>query len=288
MVERFRAGHAFPPFCEALREAGRRLGDAREILVLGCAPGFAGQRSDYACGVVTEVLGGARPLRITSREVSRRSLQRHMPRSETWRGVQTYDLVVTHSLMHFVLDFEPLLRQIAGSVRPGGCYVLGHEPNARYWRNAACVAALTEWRRARAERQRSGWRGFVRRSLERLRPLRESSEGVVHAEVNAVLRAKGIVRTLLRPAEMDRIVDPHRRPERPAARVCGEDGLNCAEFPERGLRGFALVWSTTYGHLGYGSPEGLPDAWKARTNELRAAYPQDGANISAVFQRGDT
>ncbi len=281
MVQRFRKGPGFPRFQQALQQALERTPMVAEVLVLGCGPGFVGQRSRYAKDVFVETITSACDVAIAMQDISRHKVDQLKRQRSRLADGGRYDLVISHSLLHYIPDFEPVLRAIGNALRPQGCYLMAHEPHARFWENAECVTAQREF--FDVKQRPSGFRAWGQSLRSRWRG-RQQVQNELHAGVNAQLQRWGVLSAPLTSDEIDRLVDPHRRPDPPTSCRFGQDGLDPAALIQHAVQGFELAWSQTYGHLGYLAPEQLHGEWKHRAAELQATYPHDGANITALFQ----
>ncbi len=52
---------------------------------------------------------------------------------------QSADLITLNSVLHHIPDSEKFLRELARILKPGGILIIGHEPNARFYRNTFLV-----------------------------------------------------------------------------------------------------------------------------------------------------
>src|SRR5206468_4165104 len=95
---RFRASRPYADFVGLLRAAAR---PGLRIIVIGCGRGLAGRSSAYAASVVRETLD--------SGEIGAMDCVDLIPGCPPEARVP-YDLVVTHSLLHFLLDPTPVCR----------------------------------------------------------------------------------------------------------------------------------------------------------------------------------
>ncbi|MDP9263528.1 MAG: class I SAM-dependent methyltransferase, partial [Acidobacteriota bacterium] len=109
-----------------------------------------------------------------------------------------YDLVVTCSTVHHMVDLAAFFRAIRRLVRPGGFYLMLHEPSSRYPRNPECAAA---WQAYSTEQQRRRWLRYLnpKNYLRRLRWLLRGQWGGIRGRVAERLLETGIVRTPISP-----------------------------------------------------------------------------------------
>jgi SAM-dependent methyltransferase len=287
MVARFRASTAYPAFRDGLRTARTLLAGKLNVLVLGCGSGLAGQpASAYAHRVLGEEFPPQLIRGCTCREVTMRQMVRR-DSGGIFADLNTpVDLVLTHSLVHFLPNPSRLFRPLAPLVRDGGLYVMGHEPNARFWQNAACLEALALRRAAR--KRRSGWARRLapwRLASAILRRASGSQRTDLYGDINRVLQRTMKLRGTLTPQEIHRLADIHRRGETDHEFKIGWDGLDWDQLRQSGLESFRVVWRRTYDHLGYVDPKGLTRRWRLREAELRKQYPDDGTAFCAVWKK---
>jgi hypothetical protein len=271
--ESFRRSTSHQVFVAAIRQALTLVPHPTSILVLGVGSGFAGCRSRYARSAVIEAFTAAGHPAVESDDLTPRSLLRPRP------SLPRFDIVASHSLLHFVPYLGQCWRHISNSVAPGGCYVMGHEPNARFWQHPHLVE-LYRRRVAGNRRPRPAWRralGWVSRAMHL------SDHAELHAQVNRRLIAAGAIAHHLAPVEINRLVDVHRRSLHPSPFRIGLDGIDLQQMSEaEAFADMRLVWSLSYDHAGYSSSES--DAG-AELRELGESWPDDGATCTAVWQK---
>jgi hypothetical protein len=269
---RFRATRAYRNFRGALRLAAR---SGARVLAIGFGRGFGGRSSAYAASVAREVFSSAEIREIDRLDVTPETLSDPRP---------PYDIVVTHSLLHFVYEFRPFCRLIRQLVAPGGAYVMANEPNARFWSNAECVRRMRE---AAASQSRSNrlrkfvdparyW-GRIRR-FGRRKPC--SSE-----RINGILRERFHLTASLTPKEIVRLIDPYLPDGYPGVSPIGGDGISWAALAEGPLSGMELQNVVTSGYVLRGNPDVVPERWRAIDERLASQYPQDGCSFTAVWRK---
>jgi hypothetical protein len=266
-------------FRDALAEVSRRISRPARILVAGCGDYFAGCDAEYAARVVQNLIP-EKTKSIHTWNLTYADLAE--PGKAGVKG--QYDLLVTHSLLHFIAGLGGLLRCFSGLLVPGGMYLMAHEPNARFWLNRPLA---DEGRRILAAWTADDLRHrFFKLStyLEKAKKMVQGPPMSLESRVNQGLAQRFGVGANLTALELARIVDPHRPPN-----GGGEDGFRI------GLNGFdrenlsrcgwdALpAWIRTYSHLGGVDCAQLPKKWKQRYSELETLYPDDGAFWTAVW-----
>lgn len=263
MPLRFRNSRSYYGFSNSLRLAELDLRQPPSVLALGCGTGYAGCSSDYAASVARDVLSATRS--IDQVDLSPASLDEGTP-------LRTYDLVVSHSLAHFVLDLPLFFRYLRRRVAPGGALVIGHEPNAAFWSDQRVTRLREVHQRARRlQRSRSLClrpSALVAR-LRRLPGRRESPPSIFHV-ANNLLKSRYHFRAELTPAEMVATVDPHF-PSNHSFRL-GVRGLDPERLPALYMPEFSLRWVDTSEYQGIDASEAI-----------RLGLP--GSTFSALYRK---
>jgi SAM-dependent methyltransferase len=280
----FRADPSFLLFERALRFAWESA-TPRSILVLGCARGFAGKTAEFARTTIEEICQPAASRKIDFLDLSPGDLRSHGGGTSTSQASR-YDLVVSHSLLHFVPDVSPFFRLVRSVLHSGGGLILSHEPNARFWRNADCMAALAELRDVRLRR----WKRIPRPAavLARFRRPAAVPQTSFFDEVNKMLAQYHGFKSALAENEIRRLVDVHRPEATPGDFRIGCDGFDMDEIIPTYLPGFRSSWTATCNHLGYYSHESLSSGWRQREAALAGQHPQDGSVVTAYLREEAT
>ncbi len=276
----FRAGSSFGLFETALH-LGWDAGSSPIILVLGCAQGFAGKTAGFAVPTVAEICQPAADRRIDSMDLSP-VLLRSLP--ETFAGREhSYDLIVAHSLLHFIPDVGQFFEAVRLLLKPSGGLILSHEPNAAFWRNTACRAAVAELRKQQLGR----WGRILRPEYlrRRFRKLIGRQLASFWDEVNIVLQQHYGFTGRLAENEIRRLVDVHRPEAVPGKFRIGLNGFDMDEIARTHLPGFRSVWTATSDHLGYHARHSLSQQWQRKEAALAAEYPLDGSVVTAYWRR---
>jgi len=270
--QRFRAGRGYRDLRGMLRKAG--LAPQARVLAIGCGKGLAGRSAMYAAAVTREVYPSAAVDEINYGL----SLER--------APGAPYDAVVTHSLLHFVWDTEPLCRLICGAMAGAGSYVMANEPNARFWSNPECTAELERVSAAEDRRRRLLKYAEPSRYLSRLlRAVRPHETRDVAAGVNRLLRGRLGMRGELTAREIVRIADPHVHDAAPGARRLGSDGLDWDCLEAGPLRGLEIESVRTSGYVMRNNPARVPERWRELDRELARRFPLDGCFFTALWRR---
>lgn len=278
LVQAFRECPSFEDFRGALAQALNLAPANPSILVIGASPRVPGRDSAYASAVAREVFGAAG-------RIERLDLE---PGTIYNEPDGRFDIVVTHSLCHYFFDQEAFLGFIRESVRRGGVYVMGNEPNRRFWTNTAVQQAYREMDRSEARRR--AMRCYLNPMFHasRVRTMLGGALDETNAferRVNLMLRQELNAGRSLTLKEMNRITDPFFPDELPGDHPLGGNGLDWEkEIPAR-LEDFGLEWIASARHLGKQNPRNLPAKWQRANAELASRFPADGNVFSAVWQR---
>lgn len=271
--ERFRKSHSYRDFRGMLRKAALHA-DGR-VLAIGCGQGLAGRSAGYAAAVTREVY----PTALIE------SVNYSIGGSEP--AATPYEMVVTHSLLHFVFDFSPLCRFIDRSLAAGGSYIMANEPNARFWRNAQCVAELERVSAADGRRRHLLKYAEPSRYWAKLvRTVRSLQSGPdITAGVNRLLRERFGMPGELTAKEILRIVDPHLRDQSAGTYRLGSDGLDWDNLAAGPLSAFHLEAARTSGYVMRDNPARIPERWRELDTDLARQFPLDGCSFTALWRK---
>jgi SAM-dependent methyltransferase len=286
--QRFRAEASFDYFQKAVQMCRELPGLQRSAMVLGCGRGFAGESSEFAASETHEILS-ADSWTIDMRDVSPPQLRLNSDRLfatlEFADREGRYDLVVSHSLLHFIPDLNAVFKLIRRLLKPVGALVVGHEPNAKFWQCLECQRAVAELRKAR---RAPGWRGHLRVGPILRRLGRHDSTQKLFDKVNRrLVKHNGFSGPLTRN-EITRLVDVHRPEAVPGDFCIGFDGFDVEELTRLYLPGFRLIWVGTSGHLGYTPLSSLSPEWLRREAILADQHPLAGSVFNAYWRRAPT
>ena len=191
------------------------------------------------------------------------------------------DVVTMNSVLHHLPEPGPVLREVGRVLKPGGAFVVAHEPNRRFYasrsmraRAALAGAFLAPRRAAGAVLRRAGLMKLVHRMIRR------SHHDAVLAEVNRRLLDERTIAAPLTQDELTAIVDV----QSPTAGGWHLDrGIDIEALARDHLPGFACRL-TTYDHLGPGSSRagGVIGRYDKRLARKR---PADGVLLLAVLTK---
>jgi predicted TPR repeat methyltransferase len=277
---KFRLDISFGAFQKALSMARDARAYTQSILVLGCGRGFAGKKSRFASAAVEEVFG-ERPPEISTCDISP-ALLRNAEGGVLDGSAKQYDLIVCHSLLHFIPDLSSFFALAHRLLKSSGGLILSHEPNARFWRNPSCQSAISEFGSQRNGRSKTYLR--AKSLLTRLRAL-PSGRKTFWDQLNDILIERHGFAGPLLENEIRRIVDVHRPEAIGGDFRIGFNGFDVQNLSEAYLQGFRLVFAETSEHLGYVPRHSLSGEWKAKEESLSLAYPLDGSVFTIYWTR---
>jgi SAM-dependent methyltransferase len=278
----FRTEASFLLFQKAVRLA-REVHGGGSVMVLGCGRGFAGESSEFAAQAIREILS-ADQWKLDTCDISPLTLsldQNSFFSTPEFAGrEQGYDLVVAHSLLHFIPDVTSFFRMLCRLLKPVGGIILGHEPNAAFWQNKECQSAVKELRMAR--RTRGLVRQLTANQLFRRLTGQSRSRTMVDKVNQKLMERNGFAG--LTSNEMSRLVDVHRPEAIPGQFRIGFDGFDLQELTRSYLPGFSLFWAGTSAHLGYISSSSLSPEWLRREASLAENEPLAGSVLNAYWR----
>lgn len=286
----FRTSGGYENFKQALQRARKALDRPVSILNVGCGAGFDLE-------VLREVFSNEEVKKVVCCDISAdmQAIARQKANGYPCRFVLAkvdealvygpYDLVVTHAMVHHVADLASFLSTINRAVVPGGAYVMGHEPNSRFWLNTECQSQLNRMRTTESRRRRM--RKYLKPSsyiFKAARMLGVSADDSLEERINRILRMRHQFKSDLTPQEIRRLVDVHVPDWFGGNFKIGFDGFDLDQLRSEFLRGFKLAWVGTSGYLGETcSASDLPERWQKVDRQLAEKYPLDGSNFSAFW-----
>lgn len=267
MRSRFRKTRAYAAFRALLREVAPPAG--ARILAIGCGPRMAGRGAAYAASVVRECFPGT--------VVEELNLQNEVQpeASRVCHGEEpSFDLVVTHSFLHYVDELRRVCEWIGGMLRPGGRYLMANELNVRFWRNPEIVREMRRVEAAESRRSRllnyANPRRYLAKARRALRG-RHSLDAI--ARTNRLLHQRLDLDGDLTAREITLILEPYI------------DGMSWADLESGALSFMRLETVRTSGYLMREDPAHVPARWRALNENLAARYPLDGHTFSALWRQ---
>jgi SAM-dependent methyltransferase len=279
-----RRKHLQPPFRKAMQAASGCLGASLSVLVIGCGSGFVGNSHQFAHDLVQEAL----PPEQISRIVCHDLVADDLGNGVTIGNLQgQFDLLVTHSLLHFLPNPATFFAAVLPLLNPTAGYCMGHEPNARFWSNPECVRSYQEFCRS-GKPERSRWSARVARACRKLRRRSSPSGRNLFADINRVLRRKYQFTDDLSGREISRIVDVHRHCAAAGNFTIGWDGFQTEQLQDRYLPDWEIRWQQTSDYLGHADPASFSPQWQDADRRLRRQFPDDGSSFSVFWFRNTT
>ena len=202
------------------------------------------------------------------------------------RPDKTFDAITFNSTVHHVPDLRRLFAEVDRLLAPGGCVIMGHEPNRAFfthpilWPNYRLVSLVCNPRTSFGEiLRRAGLIDPARRLARRFSGSMRGYQQIVDA-VNAQLLAEGLLRQPLTPDEVTAIVDVH------SPTAGGYDparGIDLGQLRSQHLPGYVLEHFETYDHLA----EATAASRFTRHYDglLRRRFPQAGSKFLAVLRK---
>ena len=190
-----------------------------------------------------------------------------------------FNLLITNSVLHHLPDLDATLRSLEPLLTPDAWWISGHEPSARFYRNAECVARLT------AFRGEQRWRKYLSpaRYLAKVKSL---ITGDIFTRTAARALELGLFTRLPTPLAINRIVDvgvAHDTAEATAGR-----GLDARAMAATWAGRWCLEDLRSYSFMGDAYEARLPTHWQGIAAQLRQRFPDDGAQFAAIWRRAAT
>lgn len=183
-----------------------------------------------------------------------------------------YDLILTNSVMHHIYDYEGVVSSFYDALCADGCWLSGHEPSARFYKNEHCWSLFRQYQRRRAwQRYFSPQRWISRLSANpaRLAAAQALREGLFTCRPDA--------------ATVSRLVDCWVAND-PAEAEAGR-GFDYKDQEIKWSGMMRLIRRWTYSYLGPIAQVSATQEWQSRCRELARRYPDDGANYCGAWQK---
>lgn len=291
MHRMFRTSGSHEHFRRAMQRAKSLLGPQPLILNPGCGAGYDLEviKEVFAADEIAEVVCLEPSLDML--ELARSKVANYPCRLSTDNFAETVapasvDLIVTHSLVHHIADLDRFFHDLNAVVKPGGCYVMGHEPNRAFWQNRECLALNEQYASERRYRHRLAKLVDPRRYVRRL--LRgvgwQAPQGWEDKVNNALRREFGLVGNLT-CQEIWRLVDIHVPDPFAGDFKIGYDGFSCQQMHETFLKDWRLEHFASWGYLGLQNPAEAPMHWRNIDQAMADRYPGDGSSFAAVWRK---
>lgn len=196
-----------------------------------------------------------------------------------------FDLVISCSVVHHMLQVPSFLARVSRLVKPGGFYLMLHEPSRRFYRNPACNALMVE---CSARARKRPWHRYVDprayvRTVRRMIQWRGLSP--TQEQTSRLLQERGVTERPLRDEEIAVLVDVHAPPLRPEEWPGWQGGLDAAELKANFVSALTLVEFRSYGFLGPLYKDRVPRQCWQKAQRLAERFPEDGANFCALWRK---
>ena len=276
-----------PVFRGLVTLAGKQLPQERlSVLDFGCGTGFATYQTLSAlgtnrishlccCDQSAAMMGQCKKRILPLFPEAEFSLSPEQLLADPSRAGR-YDLVITNAVLHHILDWQSLVRKLVRLLRPGGFYLMGHEPSVRFTNNReiqeACASFLREWR-WRKYFLISQWVCAIRRRL----PPRIDAPRMT----SVIAQKRGLIKRRLSPDHIRAIVDLH---------VPNASWEDCKGFDLEAIKtalspDLSFVAAKAYGFFFALVGRDLSVKWRRKEETLAEKYPMDGATFSALWRK---
>jgi len=256
-----------------------------DVLDFGCGTGFASEQ-------VLSRLPAERLRSLTCFDPSREMLQHCRNRlAHRLPGVQITDLLeditatprrfnvlVTNSVLHHLTDPLTTIRRLGPSLAHNAIWLCGHEPSSRFHQNEACVELHRRYEQTNRRRRYLAPKSYLRRVARAL--------GLtVDPAARAALAAHRLGLFRRRPPRIlvSRLVDFHvaHSPQE----VAWGRGFDVRKLQDALRQDWSLAWHQSYNFLGPAWEGHAGPAWRARCDDLKRRFPEDGANFCSIWHR---
>jgi SAM-dependent methyltransferase len=189
-----------------------------------------------------------------------------------------FDLVITNALLHHLLEVEDFIHQVRQWVAPSGYYIAGHEPNYNFYFNTELVKATKKFQQYKRIRQRLTLKYWLHKT-----GIKKSFHDLVSLTNTELMKSKLIAAPIPRNY-LHKLVDIHVPFGISTDQPWGEIGFKDSRLTAWLGSNFEMTGIFTYSHI----KDGLANHdwfWRKQVQQLRKAYPQDGADAIMIFKR---
>jgi len=190
-----------------------------------------------------------------------------------------FDIILTNSILHHIPEPEEAVSFLLGSLRPGGYYISGHEPNRAFYYNRCTTAVTFIFRLFK--------RVYNRLSLTQ-RKKRKGLNGFVDTvkSTNEALLQNGIINKAIPTDLLLKLIDIHV-PSGNSKRQCwGRIGFDKSLYKNSaGKDPVEITGYYTYSHI----KDPLCNRfffWRKLKQILACIFPGDGGDFLAVIKKG--
>lgn len=182
-----------------------------------------------------------------------------------------YDIIVCNALMHHILEPASVFGMIADLLKPGGIFVMGHEPNRHFYNNKTLHHFSQLFR-------------FYKRIARKLGKKNPAAGKDIALLTHQQMYDRGLIPVDFPVRIIPKFVDIHVPLANFNPQPWGENGFDLAYVNQYLNDGFALVTQITYSHIK--DQQAYQWAfWKNVAGWLERLYPKDGADAIFVFKK---
>ncbi len=190
---------------------------------------------------------------------------------------QNFDVVLTNAVLHHLLDLHVFLERLDRLLAPGGIYVMGHEPNANFYRNKSLIKITKRF----GTYKRFKWRLSLDYVLQKLK-IRSGARGLAQLTNNG-LRSRGLIERDIPEFMIRKLVDIHVPSGIDRPQPWGLNGFS-KEFVLDALQELDLVCFVSYDHI---KDSHVKESWiwSLVEQHLSKKYPDDGSDCLMIFRK---
>lgn len=181
-----------------------------------------------------------------------------------------YDIIVCNALMHHILEPDSVFKMIGDLLKPGGVFVMGHEPNRDFYNNKTLHSFSQLFR-------------IYKRIAKKLGKKSHGAGKDIALLTHQEMLGRGMIPADFPVRIIPKFVDIHVPLANFNPQPWGENGFDLA-YVNQYLDGFELVTQITYSHIKDQQAYQWP-LWKSMAGWLERIYPKDGADAIFVFKK---
>lgn len=275
-----------PVLKKMLTEVIMLLPEKFSMLDMGCGTGYASKTLLDVCPTqrLQNVMCSDLSQEMVS--ISQKYLSKQNVKSRSFVGSikelknqnLLFDLIITNSVVHHISDLDRFFSSVMSLLKPGGVYVMGHEPSSRFMNNPECSQAYSNWRKL--QNLRYSFRLidplFYKRFFEKYK--QNYQPNILNRTCQELLR-QGVISHPLTNREVRMMVDIHVPCSLPGEFCIGLPGFDPERLTNSYLYNLELInWSSYNSWL-------VPRRWSKKAMQLAKEYPLDANSFSAYWKK---
>ncbi|MGB0525540.1 MAG: class I SAM-dependent methyltransferase [Flammeovirgaceae bacterium] len=191
----------------------------------------------------------------------------------------SFDLVVTNAVLHHLLNLKAHFDLIDAILKPEGFYLIGHEPNTRFYKNKDLLQHTLNFQKFKRVANRMTL-DYILTKLKVKSRRKNVSELTIRDLIN-----KGLIKEPIPSGKVCKLVDIHVPHGIASEQPWGFLGFSPEVIIDKFLPNYSLYTHITHTHIK--DDKAMRYArWRKLDKSLAEKYPKDGAVALMILQKG--